>query len=134
ARSESHSAISALGRPASTDRVNDQNMSDGSWRKPSLQARHIEGSAGGILSASGKAAPFRSGEDVIRHAFLVLGRREPLRLEVEHSAIASAEANQFGMAAELDNLAVLEHTNAVSVAHRREAMRDQDGRTLPRHG
>ena len=53
---------------------------------------------------------------------------EARRLEVEHRAVAAAARHQLVVGAELDDRAVLEHADAVGVAHRREAVRDEDRR------
>src|SRR5258708_9220871 len=52
---------------------------------------------------------------------------EARRLQLEHRPVAAAGGHQLVVGAELDHSAVLEHADAVGVAHRREAMRDQDG-------
>ena len=76
----------------------------------------------------------RSGEDVIGRPLLVLGRAEALRLQIEHRAVAAALRHQLVVRAELDDAAVLEHADAVGVAHRGEAVRDEDRRAVARGG
>jgi hypothetical protein len=62
----------------------------------------------GVTGVPGVAgALFRSGEDVIRFALLVVRDAETLRLEIEHRAIASAKRDQLVVGAKLDNPAVL---------------------------
>src|SRR5215210_5113274 len=132
--SASHQAINASGNAASNTRTNAASMRPGSWRYPSLHSRHMDGSAGGKPSPCA-TAPWRelSGEDVIDGSLLVL-RREALGLEIEHRPVAAAERHQLLMGAELDHPAVLQHTDAVGMAHRREAVRDEDGRAVPGGG
>ena len=103
----------------------------GSWRYPSLHSRHMEESAGGsgaicLLS--------KDSEDVIGCALLFFGNVEPLRLQIEHGAVAAAKGHQFVMRAELDHPAVLEHADAIGMANGGEAMRDQDGGAMARGG
>ena len=57
---------------------------------------------------------------------------EPRRLEVEHRAVAPAARHQLVVRAELDDGAVLEHADAVGLAHGREAVRDEDRRAAAR--
>src|SRR5215210_7017824 len=121
--SASHQAINASGSAASNASTNAASMRPGSWRYPSLHSRHMDGNAGGRPS----------GEDVIDDSLLVL-RREALGLEIEHRPVAAAERHQLLMGAELDHPAVLQHTDAVGMAHRREAVRDEDGRAVPGGG
>src|SRR5712691_7676628 len=88
----------------------------------SHNARSASDSAGG----SGSIVPgtrSRSGEDVIRRA-LLFRNDEALRLHVEHRPVAPAERHQLVVRAELEDPAVLEHADAISMAHRGEAMRD----------
>src|SRR5947208_496295 len=89
----------------------------------------MEESAGG----SGSMAAGRSGEDVIGFA-LLFRNVEALRLQVKHGAVAAAERHQLVMGAELDHAAVLEHADAVGMAHGGKAMRDQNGGALARGG
>src|SRR5207302_9371184 len=88
----------------------------------------MDDSAGG----SGSIARSRLGEDVIRRAFLLAWGAEPLRLQIEHRSIASAERHKLVMRAELNDPAVLQHTDTIGMADRGEAMRDQDGCAMPR--
>src|SRR5262245_48459082 len=88
------SARSALGSAASCDRPNDSTINRGSCRYPSLQSRHIDANAGGSASGIGVSARL-SGEDVIRHALLVLFRAEAPRLQIEHGPIAPAARHQL---------------------------------------
>src|SRR4029078_7195192 len=86
----SHRAMSASGSAASCDSTNETSISRGSWRSRRRNSRHMEESGGGSASIGG----IRSGEDVIRHPLLVVeraGRKEALRLQVEHRAVAPAE-------------------------------------------
>src|SRR5437870_3644891 len=78
--------------------------------------------------------PPRSGEDVIRDPFLALSGAEALRLQDEHRAVAPSLRHQLLVRAELDHPAVLEHADAVGVAHRGKTMRDEDGRAMPGGG
>src|SRR6266850_5191823 len=90
---------------------------------------------GGKASLAGRTGiRSRSSEDVIGDPFLVFGGCEALRLEVEHRAVAPAERHQLLVRAELDHPAVLEHADAVGVADRGKAVRDEDGRAAPRGG
>src|SRR6267143_6005825 len=127
--SMSQKARSASGSAASCDRTKAATIKRGSWRYASLHSRHIEDSAGG----SGSIARFRSGEDVICRA-LLLRDVEALRLQIEHRSIAPRERHQLVVRAEFDDPAVLQHADTIGVAHRGEAMRDQDGRAMPRRG
>src|SRR5437870_5608056 len=125
-------ARSASGSAANSERRNAVRSSPGSWRYPSLNSRHMDERPGGKTSLAGRTgAPPRSGEDVIGDPFLVLGGGEALRLEVEHRAVAPAQRHQLVVSAELDHPAVLEHADAVGVADRGKAMRDEDGCTPP---
>src|SRR5579872_4566232 len=77
----------------------------------------------------------RSAEDVIDHALLdifVLTGHEALRLKIEHRAIAATSRHQFVVRAKLDDPTPIDHTDAVGMAHRREAMRYQDRGAVPR--
>src|SRR5438128_96331 len=56
------------------------------------------------------------------------------RLQLEHCPVAAAGCHQLLVSAELDHLAVLEHTDAIRVAHRREAVRDQNRNGMTRGG
>ena len=73
-------------------------------------------------SAGGSSSLGVSGEDVILAALLVLGRGEPLRLQIEHRAIAAAERHELFVRSELHDFPVLEDTDAVRVANRRKAV------------
>src|SRR6266576_398827 len=126
----SHKARSASGNAASCDSTNATAIKRGSWRYPSWHSRHMDDSAGG----SGSIARSRSGEDVIRRALLLARGAEALRLQIEHRPIPPRKRHQLVVRAELDDPAVLEHADAIGMADRRKAMRDQDGRAMPRHG
>src|SRR2546425_919042 len=135
----SHNARSASGSAASCDSTNAVTIKRGSWRYPSLHSRHIDDNAGGsgsILSGAPGApgARSRSGEDIIRSAQLLVRDFEALRLQIEHRPVAPGERHQLVVRAELDDPAVLEHADPISVADRGEAMGDQDGRAMPRGG
>src|ERR1700724_3537237 len=123
----SHNARSASGSAASCDRANATTIKRGSWRYPSLHNRHIDESAGG----SGSIARPRSGEDVIRCALLVVRDVETLRLQIKHRAIAPRARHQLIVGTDLDDAPVLEHANAIGMADRGEAMRNQNGRAMP---
>src|ERR1700682_2557245 len=131
----SHSASSASGSAASCDNTKAQTIRRGSWRYPSLQSRHMDRNAGG----SGSIVPvvpgarFLSGEEVVPRT-LLFRNVEALRLKIQHCSIAPAESHQLVMRAELDDPAVLEHTDAISMADRGEAMRDQNSRAMPGRG
>src|SRR5215831_8749922 len=103
----SHNASSASGSAANCDRPNATAIRRGSCRYPSLHNRHIDDSAAG----SGSMARSRSREDVIRRALLLAGDVEPLRLQVEHGAIAPAERHQLVVRAEFYHAAVLQHAD-----------------------
>src|SRR5712691_12999677 len=131
----SHSASNESGSAESSERISATNIRLGSKRKPSLSSRHIDGNAGGrssTLRATLLTRPFGSDEDVIHHALLLFSRAEALRLQVEHGPVTSTQLHQLVVAAQFDNLAVLQHTDPVRVAHRGKAVRDQDRRALPR--
>ena len=83
-------------------------------------------------SASGRAISIRRG----RHTSCppLLRNVETLCLQIEHRPIAPAERHQFVVRAELDDSAVLEHADAIGMADGGEAMRDQNGRAMPRRG
>src|SRR5262252_9486537 len=63
------SASSASGTAAMSASPNDHVMSVGSYRNPSRQSRHIEGSDAG--RSSFLAVPLALGEDVMRYALLI---------------------------------------------------------------
>src|SRR3954464_14003806 len=124
----SHTASSASGSADTSDNAKATSISAGSCRYPSLHSRHIDDSAGGRSSCG------RSGEDVILLALLVLGGVEPLRLQIEHRLIPSAERHQLVVRAELDDASLLEDADAIGLPHGGKAMRDQDRRRVPRRG
>src|ERR1700720_4545420 len=89
----------------------------------------------GVTGVAGvPGAFFRSGEDVIRFALLVVRDVKTLRLEIEHRAIASAKSDQLVVGAKLDDSAPLKYADTIGVAHCRKTMRDQDGRAMPCRG
>src|SRR5262249_58559043 len=88
---------------------------------------HSDESAGGISSRAPPRLARPSGENVIRHAFLVFSRVEALRLQLEHGAVTSAERHQLLVTAQLDDAPMLEDADAVRMAHGREAVRDENG-------
>src|ERR1700684_4108987 len=120
-----HNARSASGRAASSDTTTDTTIRRGWWRYPSLHSRHIDDSAGGSGSSSDEGLIGRS---------LLFCKMEALRLQVEHGPIAAAQCHQLVVRAQLDDAAVLQHADAVSMADGGEAMRDQDGGRLPGGG
>src|SRR5580765_7837556 len=120
----SQTAISASGSAESSASPNETSISAGSCRYPSLHRRHIDGSAGGSSSSGA------SGEDDILLSFLVLGGVEPLRLQIEHRLVSPAERDQLVVRPELDDAALLEDADAISLAHGREAVRDEDRRAV----
>src|SRR6266851_8949203 len=126
----SHNAMSASGSAASCDSTSAASIKRGSRRYPSLHSRHIDDSAGG----SGSIARSRLGKDVIRGAQLFVWNDEALRLQIEHRPIAPSEGHQLFVRAELDDSAVLEHTDTIGMADGGESVRDQDGRAMPRRG
>src|SRR5206468_2588714 len=132
----SHNARRASGSAASWDSTNAATIKRGSWRYPSLHNRHIDDKAGGSGAnfSSATTLSLRSGEEVIRRALLVARDSEALRLQIEHRPIAPGERHQLVVRAELDDAAVLEHADAIGMADGGEAMRDQDGRAMPRCG
>src|SRR5882757_3444240 len=125
----SHNARSASGSAASCDNPNDAIIKRGSWRYPSLHSRHIDDRAGG----SGSIVRSRSGEDVICRTLLVRDV-EALCLQIEHRPIASGERHELVVRAKLDDLSAFKHTDTIGMADGGEAMRDQDGRAMPRRG
>src|ERR1700688_1350524 len=80
----------------------------------------MAGSAGGMPSVEDTAA-LRS------RLGGVTAMAEARRLQLEHRPVAAAEGHQLVVGAELDHPAVLEHADAIGMAHRREAVRDEDG-------
>src|SRR5881396_3381314 len=80
---------------------------------------------------AGSAGGRSSVEDIEARSRLAVVA-EPRRLQLEHGAIAAAGGYQLVVRAELDHLAVLQHADAIGVAHRREAVRDEDRRGVPR--
>src|ERR1700730_10892942 len=124
----SQSASSASGSAASCDSANAASISRGSWRYPSLHSRHIDDSGGG------RASPVRSGEDVIGHSLLFTCDYETLGLQVEHRSIATVQADQLVVRPELDDAAVIEYADLICVELGRAAMRDENGRAVPRCG
>src|SRR5712691_7335127 len=118
----SHNASNESGSAESSDNTSATNMRLGSKRKPSLSNRHIEGNAGGrssTLRATFLTRPFGSDEDVIHHTLLLFARTEALRLHVEHGPVAPTQFDQLVVAPQLDDFAVLQHTDPVRVSHRR---------------
>ncbi len=105
------------GRRAATS-ANEAAISRGSWRIAELQHPPHRGQGR-------RAGRLRRG--VIGRSLLVRLGREALGLQLEHRAVAPAQGHQLVVGAELDHAAVLEHADAVRVAHGREAVRDQDG-------
>src|SRR5208282_3850111 len=87
-------------------------------------------------SASGTAGGKSSREDIAVHPFLSqgAGRTEARGLQVEHGSVAAAGGHQLIVRAQLDHPATLEHADAISVAHGREAVRDEDRRGVARRG
>src|SRR6516164_4624373 len=83
----------------------------------------MEDKAGGMSS---RVAREFSAEDVIGLALLVLGCGEPLCLQVKHRAVAASFGHQFLVSADLNDLAMLEHADAIGVAHGRKPMRDEN--------
>src|SRR5947209_17407715 len=128
ARNFRSNARRALGSAATSDMTNAKTSRPGSLVYPSLQSRHIAASAGGIGTSGRRATPGMalSGEDIVGRPFLVGGRREATRLQLEHLAVAPAQRQQLVVAAEFDHPAMLQDGDAVGVPHRREAVRDQD--------
>src|SRR4030095_10463878 len=119
-------ASSASGTAAIKDSPNAHVMSVGSYRNPSRQSRHIDGSDAGRSSFLG--------EDVMRHALLVGRLAEALRLQVEHRAIPATQRHELIVAPKLDDPAVLQHADAVGEPNGRESMRDQNRGTVRRLG
>src|SRR4051812_14524470 len=133
-RSVSHTATSASGNAASSDRAKATTMSAGSRRYPSLHSRHMEDSAGGRSSTVSALA---SREDIEGHlllAFERLSRDEPFRLHGEHRVVAPGGGHELVVRSQFDHPPVLEDTDAVGVADRGEAMGDQDRRALAGRG
>src|SRR3954464_623092 len=124
----SQTASSASGSADNSASAKATDISAGSCWYPSLHSRHIDDRAGGRSSCC------RSGEDVILLALLVLRGVEPLRLQIEHRLIASAQRHQLVVGAELDDPTTLEDADAIGLPHGGEAMRDQDGRRVPGRG
>src|SRR5688572_11982461 len=112
--SMSQRAIRASGSAASCDKPNAASINRGSCRYPSLHSRHIDDSAGG-RSPAGEGLV----EDVIRHALVFLGG-ESFGLEIEHRAVAAAQRHELVVRTELDHASMLEHADAVGMAHGRK--------------
>src|SRR5262249_42856323 len=74
-----------------------------------------------------------SDEDVITSPLLVFGS-EAVRLQIKHRSIPPVQGHQLVVRPELDHSSLLEHADSIGVAHRREAMRDEHRRTVPRRG
>src|SRR6266568_396479 len=131
-----HNARRASGSAASCDSRSAATIKRGSWRYPSLHNRHMDDTAGG----SGSIVPgvpgarSRSGEDVIRSTQFFIRDDEALRLQIEHRPVAPGERHELVVCAELDHPAMLEHADTIGMTNRGEAMRDQDGRAMPRRG
>src|SRR5689334_13960894 len=68
----------------------------------------------------------------MRHALLFLRFAEALCLKIEHRSVAAVLCHQLVVRPELNDASVLEHANAIGEAHRREAMRYENRRTLSR--
>ena len=107
-------------------------------RRPSGAARGGSRACTAATSTTAPAAAARSlGVRRGRHSVMPSSSSaaaETLRLQIEHRAIAPAERHQLVVRAELDDPAVLEHADAIGMAHGREAMRDEDGRAVARRG
>ena len=124
------SASSASGSAASSASVNAATISAGSWlvaelaQPPHRRERRRQGVAlrGVVRRGRHSCLPF------------LVFAAEALRLQIEHRPVAAVERHQLVVRAELDDLAVLEHADPIGVAHGREAVRDQDGRAVPRRG
>src|SRR5262245_31358086 len=125
----SHNASSASGSAARSDSTNAASISDGSCRYPSLHRRHIDENAGGSGPMGADAAASASGKDVIGLAFRVLGFGKSLGLHLEHRPVSPIARDELVVRAQLDHPAVLEHADPIGVAHGRETVRDEDGRT-----
>src|SRR3989441_13079484 len=82
---------------------------------------------------AGKAGGRSSVKDIESGSGLAVVAK-PRRLQLEHRPITAARRHQLVVGAELDHAAVLQHADAVGVAHRREAVRDQDRGSVPRGG
>src|SRR5437867_2784637 len=132
--SASHSASSASGAAESSASRNEPSISPGSWRYPSLHRRHMDERAGGRGEIDRTPVSAGTLEDLIGLPFLVLRRAEPLRLQVEHRPIAAAPDHQLAVRAELHDATVLHHADAVGLAHRGEAVRDENGRAWAGRG
>src|SRR3954468_16535529 len=91
----------------------------------------MDENAGGRRS---RAWPTSLREDVIRHALLFLGLAKTLRLKIEHRAVAAMLCHQLVVCPELDDLSVLENTDAVRLANGREAVRNENRRAVPSRG
>src|SRR5437868_10859131 len=59
---------------------------------------------------------------------------EARRLQFEHRMISAAGRHQLIVRAQLDHLAMLQNANPVGMAHRRKAMRNQNGSRVARRG
>src|ERR1700720_2167638 len=88
----------------------------------------ICGSTGGpIAASSGGGIAAIAAIAAIGGIAAIAAIAEARRLQLEHRPVAAGGGHQLVVGAELDHLAVLEHADAIGVAHGREAMRDQDG-------
>src|SRR5262249_34410569 len=101
-----HRASNASGRAASSVSAKDHHIRLGSWRKPSLHTRHIDWIGGG--SGSIPPTPLRPPLDEGNLGPPPLGfRPQPLRLQVEHRAIAATQRHQLVVGTQLDDFAML---------------------------
>src|SRR5882757_4899160 len=133
----SHSANNASGTAASIASTNAMTIKRGSWASPSRHSRHMAWSGSGCgtsgvpagtpdePASAGRSSrtAAASGEDVIDGLLVVVVRstvREPLRLQVEHRAVAAAAGHELIVAAEFDDRAMLDDADAVGLPYGRE--------------
>src|SRR5437899_2740381 len=72
-------------------------------------------------------------EDIKARSFLYIAFKSG-GLQLEHGSVAAAGCHQLLVSAQFSNPAVLEHADAVGMAHRREAVRDQNRGGVTRGG
>src|SRR4051812_33671373 len=125
-RNLSHSASSASGSIINKARPSEMASSRGSARYPRRKVRHRERIAGGSSSLSTPVLLERliphllAGLVVLRFGGRASLIREARRLQVEHRPIATAERDELVVAAQFDDLALLDDADAIGQAHGRE--------------
>src|SRR5438067_3426475 len=95
----------------------------------------MDESEGGRASSTACSLP--SSEGIEDHLLLTLfgePRREALSLQLEHRLVATAVRDQLVVGPKLDDSPVLEHADAIGVAHRREPVGDENRRAVAGRG